>query len=655
MTTIFRKTVDIVDEKMQPLKQSPALNLCLHHLFEQQVQYTPLASALSDGQRQLTYDELNCRANQLAHLLRCRGVVQGQLVGLCLARSFDLVIGLLAILKAGAAYVPLDPAYPRDRLAFTVQDAHLALVLTQQELLASMPFSPEQALCLDSPNLYSEESAENLDVEMSNEQLAYVIYTSGSTGRPKGVCICHRSAVVFLHWARQEFSDEELAGVLAGTSICFDLSIFELFAPLSWGGRAILAPSVLNLPQLASRERITLLNTVPSAATALLNRGALPSSLLTINLAGEALTRDLVQTLYQQTSVRRVCNLYGPTEDTTYSTWATIGRQEQGAVTIGRPLPHTQAYILDQQMRPVPLGASGELYLGGAGQAHGYLHRPDLTAERFVPDPFVGTKFTASAPGARLYKTGDLACYRPDGNIMFLGRVDHQVKVRGYRIELGEIEAVLHQHPAVRQAVAVARKQAATDVQLVAYLMASQQGDRTLTSAELRSFLKEQVPEYMVPTAFVMLDALPLTPNGKVDRAALPAPEASMLAAQENYVAPRTEVEAQLAQTWEQLLRLEHVSVEANFFDLGGHSLLATRLASRICEIFQIELSQGHIFNAPTIIELAEVVTRLQAEQKDLPTKTIHKVNAGDSLLSGEQIDQLSDEEIEALFAAIDF
>ncbi len=598
----------------------PAAHLCLHHLFEQQAQRTPLAIALSDGQRQLTYDELNGRANQLAHLLRRRGVGPGQLVGLCLTRSFDLVIGLLAILKAGGAYVPLDPTYPQDRLAFTVQDARLNLVLTQQELLASMPFSSEQALCLDTPNLYSEESVENMHVEMSNEHLAYVIYTSGSTGRPKGVCICHRSAVVFIQWARQEFSDEELAGVLAGTSVCFDLSIFELFAPLSWGGRVILVPSVLDLPQLATHERITLLNTVPSAATALLNNGSLPSSLLTINLAGEALARDLVQDLYHQTSIKRVCNLYGPTEDTTYSTWATIGRHEQGAVTIGRPLPNTQAYILDSQLRPVPIGVSGELYLGGAGQAHGYLHRPDLTAERFVPDPF--SRF----PGGRLYKTGDLARYRPDGSIDYLGRLDHQVKVRGFRIELGEIETHLRQHPDIADVVVVAMESGPGEKHLVAYLVMRSQ--RACDTAELRQYLQALVPSYMVPSFFIPLKQLPQTANGKIDRKALPNPYAMKMQARLSpQTMPRGKCEQQLALLWQEILHIATVGRNDDFFLCGGDSLRATRLLARIQRDFQTSLSLADIFAAPTIAQLAEKLQAIDTQPAFEPVPSVRDVS----------------------------
>lgn len=576
-------------------------NQCIHHLFEQQVRRTPQAVALSDGQQRLTYLELNQRANQLARLLRRRNPGPEALVGLCLSRSCDLVIGLLAILKAGAAYVPLDPHYPHDRLAFTIEDAQVTLILTQQELVEQMPFLSELALCLDAPDLCSEEACDDLPDEMQNEQPAYVIYTSGSTGRPKGVCISHRSAVTFLHWARQEFSDEELAGVLFATSVCFDLSIFELFAPLCWGGKVILAASVLDLPQHAEREQVTLLNTVPSAAAALLANRGLPSSLLTINLAGEALPRDLVQALYRQTNVRRVCNLYGPTEDTTYSTWATIGADEPGAVTIGRPLPNTQAYIVDEQMQLVPVGVVGELYLGGAGQARGYLKRPALTAERFVPDPF------GNEAGSRLYKTGDLARYRADGNLEYVGRRDYQVKVRGFRIELGEIETQLRQHPAVAEAIVLAEESASGEKSLVAYIVTREQ--ETCDDSALRRYLQDLVPAYMVPAAFIMLKQLPQTANGKVDRKALPGIQSvKVRTGLSPAEMPQGKREQWLTRLWQEILQVSEIRRNDNFFLRGGDSLRAMRLLNRIQRDFQITLSLEDILAAPT---LAQMATRL--------------------------------------------
>ncbi|HET8843167.1 MAG TPA: amino acid adenylation domain-containing protein, partial [Ktedonobacteraceae bacterium] len=621
----------------------PVPDRSIHQLFEEQVQSTPRAVALSDGNEQFTYQQLNARANQLARKLLHLGIGSEQSVGLCLPRSLDLVVGLLAILKAGATYVPLDPTYPRDRLNFVLQDANLSTILTNRDLLGQMSFEPELTLCLDTPGLAAEEEVSNLTLEINNEQLAYIIYTSGSTGRPKGVCISHRSVVVFLAWVHQQFSAEELSSVLFATSICFDLSIFELFAPLSRGGRAVLARTVLDLPLLSVKEPITLLNTVPSAASTLLNSGALPLSVLTVNLAGEALTRELVQALYRQPGVQRVCNLYGPTEDTTYSTWAVIGREEQGTVSIGRPLLNTQAYILDDSMQPVPPGSAGELYLGGDGQARGYLNRPDLTAERFVPDPF------STIPGRRLYRTGDLASYRSNGMIDFLGRRDHQVKIRGFRIELGEIEAQLCQHPAVAQAIVLAWENRPGEKDLVAYAVA--RPSSPLDVAMLRQYLQEQLPAYMLPTFFVLLEHLPLTVNGKVDRQALPLPgsleeDASVSSCGSQPVAarPKESVEEALARIWRTILRIPVVGRTENFFEIGGHSLLAMQVLAALRQQMQISLTIHQFFAAPTIAELAIVIaakTLAQPESEkrllDISTPLVPVARTNDLPLSFAQ------------------
>jgi amino acid adenylation domain-containing protein len=610
------------------LDQFPASGQCVHHLFEQQVQRTPLAIALSDGSEHLTYEQLNSRANQLAHLLVYRGIGPEDLVGICLPRSFDLVIGLLAILKTGAAYVPLDPAYPRERLVFTIHDAHLALILTTDELASQLALPTDLALCLDVANRAQEERPADLSREMSNEHLAYVIYTSGSTGQPKGVCISHRNAVIFLTWARQQFSDEELAGVLFGTSICFDLSVFELFAPLSWGGKVILASTVLDLPFLAAREQITLLNTVPSAAAALLANTGLPAGLRTVNLAGEALTRDLVQALYQQSGVQRVCNLYGPTEDTTYSTWIELDAQEQGVVPIGRPLENTQAYIVDGSLQLVPPGIVGELYLGGDGQARGYLNRPDLTAERFVPDPF------SSLPGRRLYKTGDLARHRFDGTIEYLGRLDHQVKIRGFRIELGEIEAQLRQHFAVMDAVVVAWGKQTGEKRLVAYVVP--RPPEVPDSPMLRQYLLGRLPAYMLPSFFLMLNELPRTINGKVDRKALPSPDSvrasiDMLP----HDLSQGKREQWLTLLWQEVLQLPAVGRTDDFFAIGGDSLRAMQLLARLQRDFQVQLSLADFFAAPTLAQLAD---RLQTKAYQPAFESIMPTRLNDQALAfGQQ------------------
>ncbi len=405
-------------------------NECIHQLFESQVEKTPDAIAVVFAERQLTYRELNRRANQLAHYLQKRGVGPETLVAVFVERTLEMVVGLLAILKAGGAYVPMDPDYPSDRLEFMLRDTKAPVLLTQERLYQYLPVYPGQRVCFDQDrDMIGRESGENLDQKISVQSLAYVIYTSGSTGNPKGVMIEHRSAVAFLSWAHDVFTDEDLAGVLASTSICFDLSVFELFAPLTSGGRVFLVENALALGQTDHAVEPTLINTVPSVMAELLRLRKLPRSIRTVNLAGEPLTTSLVEATFQHTSALQVYDLYGPSETTTYSTHAR--RAVGGIQTIGRPIANTQVYILDSYLNAVPVGVSGELYIGGAGLARGYLNRPEVTAEKFVPHPF------SDNAAARLYRTGDLARYLPDGSIEYLGRMDNQVKIRGYRIELG--------------------------------------------------------------------------------------------------------------------------------------------------------------------------------------------------------------------------
>jgi amino acid adenylation domain-containing protein len=493
------------------------------------------------GEAQLSYGELNRRATQLAHLLQRRGVGPERLVGVCLPRRPELLIALLAVLKAGGAYVPLDPSYPAERLAFMLADAHLAVLLSHTDLEEQLPACPVPILWLDEEPQAAQELQEPVDVPLvSVEQLAYVLYTSGSTGRPKGVALTHRSALSLIHWALQTYRLEQLAAVLASTSIGFDLSIFELFVPLSSGGCVVLAEHALQLVDWPAAQQVRLLNTVPSVISELLRLQALPASLHTVNLAGEPLVRSLVQQLYQVPTVQQVYNLYGPTEDTTYSTAALLSATETERPVIGRPISNTQTYVLDTQQQVVPIGVVGELYLGGVGLARGYLQRPELTAERFVPDPFSGL------PGARLYKTGDLVRYRPDGQLEFVGRGDFQVKVRGFRIELGEIEQALLQHSAVRDCVVVVREDHGGSKQLLAYVVPAQPVEEMEDLRQaLPAFLRERLPEYMLPAHFLMLDALPLTANGKVDRAALPTPQ-PLAETQQPSAAPRTSIEQTL-------------------------------------------------------------------------------------------------------------
>ncbi|HEV7669747.1 MAG TPA: non-ribosomal peptide synthase/polyketide synthase [Thermoanaerobaculia bacterium] len=573
-------------------------NVGLHELFEDQALRTPEAPALAFGEQVLSYAELNARANRLAHHLRDLGVAPELRVGVMLPRTAEMVVAVLAVLKAGGAYVPLDPAYPRERLATILADGGADLLVTEERLAA--PFGGEvRSVCLerDAASIAGR-SAEAPEPRSAAENLAYVIYTSGSTGRPKGVAITHASAVALVAWARRTFDAGELAGVLASTSLSFDLSVFELFAPLASGGTVILAENVLELPSLPWADRVRLVNTVPSAMAELVRGGGLPAGVRTVNLAGEALPRWLADRLASAGTVERLWNLYGPTEDTTYSTAGLAVFGAEGAPPIGRPIPGTRAYVVEPSFAPAPAGVAGELLLGGAGLARGYLGRPDLTAERFVPDPF--------GAGGRLYRTGDLARWRPSGELEYLGRLDHQVKVRGFRIELGEIEAALASRPEVRDAVVLARQDPSGDRRLVAYVVP--ETERGIDAAALRAALKVSLPEYMVPGVFMALAALPLTPNGKVDRRALPAPERPDASAR--FVAPRDLVERELVRIWEDLLGFEPVGVLDDFFALGGHSLLAVRLMARIRAHWERSLPVVALFSAPTVEGLAARVRR---------------------------------------------
>lgn len=586
----------------------------IHEMFEAQEKRAPDAIALVCAEQRLTYRELNRRANQLALFLRHLAIGPETMVGVSLDRSVEMIVALLGVLKAGGAYVPLDPAYPVERLRFMLEDSRAAILLTRRCFKDKLAAHHARIICLDTDwKKIADQTEDDPSGVLAPGNLAYLIYTSGSTGRPKGVAIAHHNAVVMIHWARDIFTDAELEGVLASTSICFDLSVFEIFVPLSWGGKVVLAANALELPEAAAAEEVTLINTVPSAMTELLRLGGAPNSVKTINLAGEPLQNPLVQQIYRQEAAGRVLNLYGPSEDTTYSTWAPVEAGRTRPVTIGRPINNTQVYLLDPNGRPVPEGVTGELYLGGAGLARGYLYRPDLTAERFVPNPFSNESST------RLYRTGDLARYLHGGEIEFLGRADYQIKIRGFRIELREIEELMLQHPSVQEAVVIARNgEELSHKQLVCYVIAG--ATPPPSPNELRGYLREKAPEYMVPACFVLLDELPLTPNGKVDRRALPAPRQTATSREASYLAPRTETESALAEMWAALLDRRQVGIRDGFFDLGGHSLLATQVVSRVRETFGVELPLRSIFETPTIAELAKriEISRPRAESAKL-------------------------------------
>lgn len=451
----------------------------IHQLVEWQAEQTPDAVAVIFRDRQLTYRELNQQANQLAHHLRTLGVGPEVLVGICVERSHLMVVGILGIVKAGGAYVPLDIAYPKERLGFIIEDTQLSVLLTQQHLLDSLPECQAEIVDLEGNwHLISRQSVANCISDSQLHNLAYVIYTSGSTGRPKGVAIEHRNTVAFINWAREFFTPDRLTGVLASTSLCFDLSIFEIFVTLSCGGRVIVAENALELPHLSAAKEVTLINTVPSAIASLLRTDGIPASVRTINLAGEPLQNALVQKLYRLDHIQEVFNLYGPSEDTTYSTVALIEKGADEIPPIGRPISNTQIYLLtwparrkSDVVKPIPEGMPGEIYIGGAGLARGYLNRPDLTAEKFIANPF------SDDPEERLYKTGDLAVYLPDGSLKFLGRIDDQVKIRGFRVELGDIEAALNQYPKIRESVVLAKEDQSGSKRLVAYFVPTDDGE----------------------------------------------------------------------------------------------------------------------------------------------------------------------------------
>ncbi|PHM60988.1 non-ribosomal peptide synthetase [Xenorhabdus ishibashii] len=576
----------------------------IHQLVEAQAAKTPSAIAVVCDDQSLSYGELNRYANDLAHHLMMLGVHPDDRIAICVERNVAMVVGLLAILKAGGAYVPLDPAYPTSRLAYMLEDAAPVVVITQKKLTDRLTHSVPTVFIdnlLDNETQgYLNQSAGNPDAQgmgLTSNHLAYVIYTSGSTGLPKGVAITHRNTVNFLTWAQRTFSAEALAHTLFATSFNFDLSVYECFAPLISGGTVHLVSDALSLitTKSAAEQRLSLINTVPSAITHLSEANAIPPTVKTINLAGEALKSHIVEHLFAHSAVEHICNLYGPSETTTYSTWTCMDRTTNIVSHIGRPIANTQIYILDTTGQPVPLGVTGEIYIGGAGVSRGYLNRPELTAERFLPDPFV------AEPNARMYKTGDLGRWLPDGNIEYLGRNDFQVKLRGFRIELGEIEARLTQCDGVREAVVIAREDEPGQKRLVAYLRPEEGAE--LVPAELRQQLAQHLSDYMLPSAFVTLDTFPLTPNGKLDRKALPAPDLSAVVAR-SYEAPVGETEIALAQIWQNLLGLKQVSRHDQFFELGGHSLMIVSLIEELRQLgWQLEVRS--VFASPVLTDMA--------------------------------------------------
>lgn len=566
--------------------------VCVHQLFEAQVERSSSSVAVSFGALQLTYLELNQQANQLAYYLRERGGEPRMIIGVFIERSLDMLISLIAIHKVGAAYVPLDPAYPKDRIQQILESTQSPFIITRQHLLKSLPSCDAQTICVDAErSAISQSPVQNLPCQWDSSELAYVIYTSGSTGTPKGVAIEHRNVVALLSWASSTYSHEDLAGVLAATSFCFDLSVFEMFAPLICGGAVILLESILELSPSGAHLPITLINTVPSAITELLHARRIPSTVRVVNLAGEPLQAEVVDALYQYGSIAAVYDLYGPSETTTYSTFAL--RLEQGRVTIGRPISNTQIYILDQAQQPVAVGDTGELWIGGAGVTRGYLNAPVLTAEVFIENPF--------AEG-RIYRTGDIARYFEDGAIQFLGRRDQQIKLRGFRIELGEIESVVLQFSGVKDCILMLQEQGRQSKGLIAYLVAAQKVDL----AALREFIRSKLPAYMLPSGFVVMEGFPRTSNGKVDRNALSQFHDPEVDCRSDSTVLEGALESQLLALWSAVLQRDHVGIEDDFFEQGGDSLLAMQLAVEIEKYTGHRIPVSSIVQSPTVAGLAQ-------------------------------------------------
>src|SRR5882724_3162520 len=597
---------------------SPAPH-CIQRMFEEQVQRTPEAIAVEFGPEQLTYTELNARANHLAHHLKTLGVGAEALVGVCLERSSQMIVSILGILKAGGAYVPLDPEYPQERLAFMIEDTGMLILITQERLADELPAHWGHTLCLDVEwKIISQESEENLDSEATPENLAYVIYTSGSSGKPKGVMVPHYGVCNLARAQARAFEMETSSRVLQFASLSFDASVSEILKTLLTGATLCMArPEDLQpgraLSQTLREQSITTVTLPPSALAVMPEPGQLPA-LHTLVVAGEPCAPELLARW--QHPGRLICNAYGPTETTVCATIA-CGVEGQSKPPIGRAMANVEVYILGEGMVVVPVGVVGELYIGGRGVGRGYLGRAELTAERFVPDSLSGRA------GERLYRSGDLGRYLADGNIEYVGRADEQVKVRGYRIELGEVETVLREHGQVQECVVVAREDEEGEKRLVAYVVEQGEGAGASVSVkEWREYLKQRLPEYMIPSSYVRLEQLPLTVNGKIDRRALPAPDGARPELGVDFIAPRGEVELRVAGVWAEVLGITEVGVEDNFFEMGGHSLQMIRVQGKLQALFDRELPLVRLFEYSTVRRLAKYLN--EGEGKNRMSEQVH-------------------------------
>ena len=616
-------------------------NTTVHALFEALAQTQPEAPAVRYHEQEWTYAQLNARANQLAHFLLQKGIRTDEIVGISLPRGLDVPVAILGILKAGGAFLNIDPTYPQERIRYMIEDSGLRFVITTETLAQALPLGQAEAIVIEKEQQTIAAQADtNPERRVMTENLAYVIYTSGSTGKPKGTLLPHRGLCNLAKAQQRAFNITRQSRILQFASLSFDASVWETVMALLNGATLVYTDQETlvtgqGLHSVLKEQKITTI-TLPPSVLAVMPQDALPD-LQTIITAGEKCTRDLVQRWGQN---RQFVNAYGPTETTVCASMYQTSEDEDREPPIGKPIDNFRLYVVDENLQAVPIGVPGELCIAGVGLARGYLNRPDLTAERFVPDPFT------KEPGARMYRSGDLVRWLPDGNLEFLGRIDHQVKVRGFRIELGEIEAVLTSHEKIRDAAVLVREDKPGEQRLVGYYVT--EDGQPLAANQLKAFLKNQLPEYMVPTAFVHLKAMPLTPNGKVDRKALPAPEFSRSDLQTEYVAPRNENEEKLAAIVSELLHIEKVGVFDNFFDLGGHSLLATKFMSRIREQFNVELPLRTLFEKPTIAELAIAIDE---SHSDLAGESIERVEREtlqlDDVLA--ELEDLSDEEVRRL------
>jgi amino acid adenylation domain-containing protein len=626
---------------------------CIHELFEAQAARTPEAVALISRDRRMTYRELNARANQLAHHLRTRGVGRGVLVGICIERSIEAVVALLGILKAGGAYVTMDPTYPQQRLAFMLEDSRAPVLLTTQQFSHRLPRCAAATVCLDTDwDSIAPESAANPDSGVHPHDLVYVMYTSGSTGTPKGVLATHRASVNRFAWMwnRWRFAPGEIC--CQKTALSFVDSVWEIFGPLLQGVPNVIMPDAdlddpHRLVQALAANRVTRIVLVPSVLRFLLDSVAdlhsrIPALRLWIT-SGEAITPELARRFEEALPDATLMNLYGASEVAADVTWYVISNSRSLArIPIGRPIANTHIYVLDPALHPVPIGVSGEIYVGGHSLAQGYLNNPELTSQKFIPDPF------ATDPEARLYRTGDLGRFLPDGNVEFLGRMDNQVKTRGVRIELGEIESVLHTHPSIHAAV-VAVSGTGGDERLIAYVVPN---DSVPPASALRRFVQDRLPDYMVPASFVILDRLPLLPNGKVDQRALPAPDQARPESEREYVAPQNPMEAKLVGILAEVLKVERIGMHDNFFELGGHSLLGMQVIARVRKVFHVELPLRRLFEEPTVAGLCLDIEKAEKSgARSVVPSPIGAISSREQLLA--RLAGLSDEEVNALLSSM--